>query len=853
MLTLRWLCPLVALGLLVSCADWSKKGGVLPFEEVLEPLDIPTNIFSGYGVGEACTEDGQCRNGLLCVDKFCAPAGNLVQSTPCALSVECGDGLICGPDLENLDQPKQCIPEGEGGEWDICSTDLDCKKGFFCKVLSFTGSCTPEGDGDVGAPCDTQKDCFAGLGCSDGKCGMLGFEIPLFAGETCQPTAEVGGDPRVFFEIPRGGVPVPDFYRLPFPNDIRTGKHLDLAGHPTPGDGVVQMDVAKRIIDVAERDLTAFGTNPIVFFRFSVTPNAPKTSIFSSGADQNLFFIDVTDAEDPTYGESRGLNWLFSPGRQQYICHNFMAIYLPWSRPLDPGHKYAVILKNTIKAEPLEDGGTPRSYTQADDFKVMLSNKAPTDPDLLAAWNKYEPLRSYLVSPKATALGLSKENVLGAAVFSTYDPRAWVREITDFLKVKGAPPITQMVLCDTGVTSPCDDGLTGEAHVRGCFAASTKYYEFQGKARVPVFQSGKRPYFEPKDGGRVKMQNGMVLQTGVEEVCFSLTIPKGATMPAGGWPIVVYAHGTGGNFRSHVTEGVVEALNKFNTWNTATTAFDRPVAFAVLGFDQVMHGARKGDTQEDPDSLVFNFRNPQAALGNFLQGVADNISFVALAKTLKVTLAPFSVASPATADPASIFYMGHSQGGTTGPLFLPWATDIKAAVLSGSGGGLTDSLLRKVAPVDIRDGVIMALQDESVSRTHPVLALLQMLYEPVDPINFGEALFHSVEEGEHAVRTLHVYGLEDMHTPPVTIRSLAQVMRADLASAPSLDPSLFDSFSGVQVVSLPKSISRGLTVEYGGDGTYTGHFVVFKNPDAIRHYTNFFGTAALDAKPTVVQ
>jgi hypothetical protein len=530
-----------------------------------------------------------------------------------------------------------------------------------------------------------------------------------------------------------------------------------------------------------------------------------------------------------------------------------MAIYLPWSRPLDAGHKYAVIIKNTLKAEPLEKGGTPRVYTQSDDFKVMLSNKAPTDPDLLDAWNKYAPLRTYLVHAKATEKGLAKDNILGAAVFTTYDPRTWVREIKDFLKVKGAPPVTELVLCDSGVTSPCDDGLVGEAHVRGCFAASTKYYEFQGKARIPIFQSGTRPYLEPEDGGRIRMQNGMPLQTGVEEVCFSVTIPKGVSMPGGGWPVVVYAHGTGGNFRSHVTEGVTEALNKFVAWNNTTSTYDRPMAFAVLGFDQVMHGPRKGDSGVDPDSLVFNFRNPQAALGNFLQGAADNISFVALAKTMKLTLAPFSEASPSTFDPGAIFYMGHSQGGTTGPLFLPWASDIKAAVLSGSGGGLTDSLLRKVAPVDIRDGVIMALQDENVSRSHPVLALLQMLYEPVDPVNFGEALFHSVEAGEHAVRILHIYGLEDMHTPPATIRSLAQVMRADLATSPSLAPALFDAFSGATVVSLPKAVSRGLTVEYGSDGTYTGHFVVFKNPDAIRHYTNFLGTAALDSKPTVVK
>ena len=44
---------------------------------------------------------------------------------------------------------------------------------------------------------------------------------------------------------------------------------------------------------------------------------------------------------------------------------------------------------------------------------------------------------------------------------------------------------------------------------------------------------------------------------------------------------------------------------------------------AVLGFDAVEHGARKGASTKKSDDLVFNPLNPRAARDNFLQGAVD--------------------------------------------------------------------------------------------------------------------------------------------------------------------------------------------------------------------------------------
>ena len=841
-----------------GCGEFKKTGSVLDLGEG----DAASDIFvAGFGVGEPCSEDGECRSGLACMGGICEPAGSSLLAMPCMISAECGDGLVCGPDLEDLGQPKTCQPEGDGEHWDICSSDLDCQKGSYCKPVGFTGSCQPEGDKDVGETCEDTDDCFGGLACGEDAagemvCGLLGFQLPPFLGPGCAPGSEIGDPPRVLFEVPRSGEAVKEFYRLPFPNDARVKNgHLFLDGHPTPGPGVVGMDLPKRVIEVLERDLGAYGTNPVVFIRFSVTPADPlKDSLVAQGDDQNMFLLDITDPTDESYGSSRSINWSFNSGRGKYICSNHLAISVPWSRPLDPDHTYVALVTDRIPAEPKEDGGKNRTFQKDDDFAVVMGETKPGNVDLGRAWEAYAPLRTYLAHPQAKDLGLTTDNVIGAAVFSTYDPRSLVAKAGEVIEGKGVPEVTEMVLCGEGVTSPCDDGLAGEEHVRGCFAADPTFYEFQGKVRLPRFQSGTLPYYDPVDGGDLDLDpTGKPKQKGVEDVCFSLTVPKTLDMPATGWPLVLYAHGTGGTYRSHVGTGVAGMLSEAVVWNPDTQANDRPTGFMVLGYDQVMHGPRKGDTLIDTDSLVFNFRNPGAALGNFVQGAADNFSMLRMGEALNLTEAPFSAASPATVDVTKLFFVGHSQGGTTGPLFLPYEPAIQAAVLSGAGGGLVDSLLRKFAPVDIKDGVKLALQDEGVSRTHPVLALLQNYYDPVDPINFGAHLFHDPIGEMHKIRILQLYGLGDAHTPPTTIKSLSAVMRADLAFAPSLAAADKDIYSGVNVTDLPTQVTRGLTVEYLPDGDYEGHYVLFHHKDAIRHFVNFLGTAVYDPKPTVVE
>lgn len=858
---------------LVGCDSLFPKGQTLNPDSFIGQEDILGDTSwggqspLGKGPGEACGDTKECRTGLSCESGLCTRGGDLPVESYCLLNSDCGPGLICGfqmtdddPPAINLEAPKTCKSEGPGEKWALCTTDMDCKRGYYCKLVSFTGTCQPEGSGDMGASCQTSADCMAGLYCgTESACGIIGVQIPLFLGAECDYTPASEGTPTALFEVPQNGQPLPDFYRLPFPNDIRikNGK-LDLTGHPVPGPGALGFDVVARVIDAMEQDLSAYGTNPVIYFRFSHSMDLDTIKTGGIEDEANVFLVDITSPDQSGFGKSTSISWVANTGRGLYICQNYLGVYVPWARPLRGGATYAVIITKGVKAGPAQSGGDPREFARSTHFDAMLSATEPEGNDMKAAWTAYAPLRTYLdQGGYAAALGIDRNNILNAAVFTTYsasEKMAKFKEEMDTFDLAEVR-VTDMVECKEGTVSPCDDGLTGEEHKRGCMAVDSQFTEYQGKVRLPIFQEGfqdgKAPYVEPEDGGGVNFNAlGRPITVGFEEVCFSLTVPKG-TPPAAGYPVVLYGHGTNGNYRSHVAEGVASQLSNYNVWNPDTQVMDRPMGFAVMGWDQVMHGPRIGPAPLDPDSLVFNFRNPRASLGNFFQASAETMvlaKMLANWASLSVTVDGASI----TLDPANVFFFGHSQGGISGPLAIPFVAAVKAMIISGTGGGLVESLLRKASPVDIRDGVVVALQDENIGRTHPVLALLQNYYDPVDPINYGSMLFYEPYQG-HRVPTLHPLGLGDTFTAERTMMALAAVMRAEVAPSPSLSADDFAKIGGTKEIALPRDVTGVVTVEYKPEEGNDGHFVIFDRADAIRHYTNFLGTAVLDTKPKVIE
>jgi hypothetical protein len=726
------------------------------------------------------------------------------------ISAECKDGLYCGPG-------RTCTPAGTGGQGAQCGSDADCKSGFRCNLVGFGAECQPEGNKDVGGMCAASADCFGGLFCADKACvppppgGPPLLGIPSFKGVPCEDET---GDVTAHFRVPRGKDDK-DFFRLPYPNDIRTKSgRPDLTGFPTPGADLLGFDLVDRWARYLEQTGTGYSVYPTVTFRFS--GEVDFDSLKAAGATR---WVDITAGE----GGDISHNWSGTTGRSAYVCPNNVGFRPATGEPLRPGHTYAVMMTNAAKAK---DG---KAVVVSKDLSDILGAADPGGP-LSAAYAAYAPLRAW-----AAAKSFDLATVVNAAVFTVGKTDDIAKKLVPAVTAAPAPTATNWVKCGAA-PSPCAQATDA----RACPATEDPAFdELHALVTLPLFQKGNVPFLAPTDGGDFVLDTtGQPIPQGSADVCMSLTVPKG-TMPAGGWPLVVYAHGTGGSFRSHINEGVAGRLANV----------DGTTKIAVLGIDQVGHGTRRGASTAAPETIFFNFPNPAAARGNVLQGAADQMALVRFAKGLTLTAG----ASPTGAEIRfdRVAFWGHSQGATEGSIAMPYTADVAGAVFSGVGGSLIDSLLNKKSPVNLAAlaPVVLSEAPASVNAAHPALSMLQNAIDPADPLDHAAAI---IGTGPLAKHVFVPYGQKDTYAPPAT--QLAYVVAARLGVAQH--PASVATPDDLLHASAPVPVSAnagGLTavVRQYTPNAYDGHFVAFKDADAKMNTDRFLADAVNGAAPAL--
>jgi hypothetical protein len=829
---------LLACPFLFACSKTQKGGGGQP-----DAGPIP----GGAGVGQPCENLSQCRAGLACdnTSKTCVPSHTAIQGGSCLLSAECVAGNYCT-------QQGACAPSGTLTAGEACSSEGDCATGLLCAQTGLTGLCQAPlaNAGDVKSGCQQTADCMAGLLCVGGIC-TKGY-LSTWSGLTCISGQEATA--KIYFHVPRATDPTNDmdFYRLPFPNDIRikNGK-VSLTGHPRPGLRILPFDIVDRYIQAIEAEATGFGANQAMYVRFS-----KPLDVVNFPPDCASTIVDITPTS-PTYGYTMGFTCLATNSSTSYICGPHMWVRPKPGSPLRPGTTYALLVRKII-VDPL---GNP--FGADDDFKDMLRATPPVIAELAAAYPAYQPLRDYIAAGKVAA-----DDLATAAVFTVEKYEDPMASIATAVENAPAPKIEGLVRCgDPAAVSPCDDGKTGADHVRGCLAAdaaSASYTAYQGTIGLPVFQKGTAPYLTPDDGGNVVYEAYDAGATGVatiqstQKVCFSLTVPKGAA-PASGWPLLVYSHGTGGSYRSIVDLGLSDDLAVgaapaglgIGVDGGASTA---SVPMAVLGYDGILHGTRNGGSTKPVGELVYNFLNPQAARDNGLQAAADLMA-------IPRGLASFA-SQGIVLDGKRIFLYGHSQGGNAASLVAARQSVYGAVVMSGTGGTLIYTLLGKTQPINI-PAVLPYLLGESgaaaVDASHPVLNLMQMYFERSDSVNFARRLFKEPLPGMTPHHILHVYGTNDSYSVFQTQQSYALAADFEVAipivDAFGLDPAVppvsnnefFGSYGKLTAV----EIQYQPPTNAGGGFLYDGHFVSTQNPSARAAIQEMLVTAARDGVPTV--
>ncbi|MCS6797615.1 MAG: hypothetical protein NZ898_03635 [Myxococcota bacterium] len=707
--------------------------------------DSPRNL----GVGDACRRASECRVGLGCIGGTCQPQGLGVEGSTCQLTGDCGAGLYCA-------RSRTCERAGDAMAGDDCRATADCAPGLVCTLEGLGGRCRPAGSADIDEPCTRLLDCLAGLECRPGRDGRPGHCInpapvasgdggsgglvpglPFWPGERC---TDEGAPARALFEVPRFDGSDGDFYRLPFPNDIRRRPDgLDLRGHPSPAT-VLEVDIIDRYLRASERDLRGFSLNPTIYFRFSEPYDW-------ASVEGQLRIVDVTPGS-PDYGRTMALAWLTTAGPiTRYLCEDWLALRVPHGAPLRPATTYAAIVGSGVRPAPSVGG----RFARSPDLDAVLGSTAPSDPVLAAAHAAYAPLRAWLADS-----GTDPGEVLNAAVFTTQPLGALVPALREVIRGRPAPAVGEAVLCDGSRRSPCDDGTPQ----RACGTPVSGIREIHGRIELPIFQHGRAPYEEPDDGGGLQLDaSGRPVVARTEAVCFGLALPDGPT-PAGGWPLLIHAHGTGGSFRDGLS------------WSADLNA-------AVLGIDLPQHGARRGGSRRSPDVLFFNFVNPPAARDNVTQGAADLLALVHFAVSGRIEASASPTGEAIAFDRSRIVLFAHSQGATHAALIVPHEPDLRAVVFSGLGGDLTQSLLHKREPVDIAALLPFALLDPDASGAlaagdfHPALALFQGYFDAVDAVNHAAALVHRRPMAGGAPHVFMTYGLGDSFSPEPTMQAYA--------------------------------------------------------------------------------
>lgn len=506
--------------------------------------------------------------------------------------------------------------------------------------------------------------------------------------------------------------------------------------------------------------------------------------------DSPLWLVDV-DPDSPHRGERFPVATRWNAVATGYQGANTLAVAPVHGFPLRRGTTYAVIVTTAI---------------------------ATANPGYAAALAAGEHAE---VVAAVAAAGLTAADVAIAATFTTDDPLAEMDRIARALPTLPQSPLAQTV----------------EERERTLF-----FRVFTGAYDGPLFQHGDRPY--ATEGGGFKFaEDGSPIVAAWEPIRIGIVAPPDlSTAPAAGFPVVVYAHGTGGDYLSLADDGE----------RISAGAQIAQAGMVGIGFDQPLHGTR-ATPDTIPSTHTFNYVNPEAALGNFRQGAIDGLYLAHLIRTQQVVFTtPTGEVIPL--DPDKILFLGHSQGGLTGALALPWmGATTRAAMLSAAGGLLSITVVDRKDPIDIAAVFAELLRfgpTEAVSEDHPVVGLLQLLVEPTDPINYAPCWYEEdcglFEASPTSV--LLTNGTADVMTPYRSAEALAAAGHMPILAPNATWPEAWDlrglPLDGGPLAGDAPAWDGGAVTSAFSQWEGGSHFVVFEDADASNMVAHFLESAA---------
>ncbi|WP_437938072.1 hypothetical protein [Sorangium sp. So ce341] len=699
------------------------------------------------------------------------------------------------------------------------------------------------------------------LSCSPAPAGG-GAALPSPRGPAAReaPVSALPGASRVDFQLPRRGPPA--FYSLPWPSELLRREDGSLSWSRFPG---ADKALIATYIAAVEAEGSGFSVAPSIYFHFSSEPDTrrlPDRPADTMSLRSPVFLIDV-DPRSPERGALVPLELRYHRAPLRFIPAGTLAAKPAPGLVLRPDTLYLAVVRRDLG----DPSGQPLGTT------LDLERTKWTGPLADPSEERARALHAAPLDDLASR-GVARGEIAAVALFRTGAPHTLSERLFDAatrLPPRLAPRIVSAAWQTDRRGSP---GHRSYGTIAGTYCTPN----FQSQIANAPFLSGGGALARGGEGAPrvVEIPPGSRYRTdacgGLIRARYVLTVPR-TRPPAGGFPLLVTAHGTGGDATTFLGE------DNFAGWAARQ-------GIAAVSTDQPLHGgadalgARPGSRDAGVLALAgipaglfrgqklgaalafYNPVNPAATRDNLRQAGIDasllarviaDTDFSRATRPGGGPLLPALHGRPAPRfDKGRILLAGHSQGSQSAAAQAALDPLFRGVLLSGCGGDARLGILRRgdlpfmpflEAALELREG--------ELTEFHPFMTLVQTLVDPVDPQSYAR-LYREPLPGRRPQNVLHVGGLPDTYTPPETAVALAialgatplRPVRADAGALPFLRAA---QTRGLLRGNIAGGQATAAFVQVAATRGEDGHFALFHERDAARLAMQFLRSAAASA------
>ena len=631
--------------------------------------------------------------------------------------------------------------------------------------------------------------------------------------------------------------PSGDFFAWPWPSDARRdaqGKP-DLAGLPNPRNKTF----IRKLFAMAGSESEGFSPTGHVYVRFDGPINSPADDPVASRQAGYPVLLVGLDPSSPDYTVRQPILTRVTARADTIRPANMLQVIPVPGRNLRPMTTYGLIVLREL-------GAPGKAYLGQDAVTTeLLAGKEPLIPQGAALARAVAPLVSALQD-----LGIHPQDIAAATVFTTGDPAAQLVRQATWAESLPAPPMASPI--QTRDVYPAFTALTGAA-------------------LISEFQDGFSPYLSV--GGRqVQDAQGNPRTQRTVSAPFQISIPKGV-MPAKGWPLYFYCHGTGGKASEAIDRGRLSSPTATPPAGSGIASYVGQDGWGTACIAGPFSPDRIGILAAD-GYLAYNFLNPVAMRDNFIQMVLEQIQFRRLLLSLRLdpALCPGTDASASPDgkirfDPDSMVVGGQSLGSYLAGILAAVTPNWKGVILTGAGGSWVEFAFGPKVPIDLQ--LVIELLGvpfgEKLDRFHPLIMAFDLGVGRADNTHYHRYILREPLPGRTPPHVFVIEGFKDLQVPTGLQRALVQAIGLDFVGndpGPSPEFQLLPILpvADLALLSYPVTGNRTLTngqtrtavvIRYPEDGIREGHYVSIQLAAPKLQIRDFLSAIRTNTTPTI--